>query len=517
MTMENLKVGFERRRGLFMTIGSDNGFTREEINGTQLRMLRHCEVPGLLPVENEELDGVVTFRYDLSGCRMLGEALRIVKWTMSDFMNALCRLAEVLEDCRLYLLDANRILLSDEYIFMAGDGQDLRFTYLPITAELSSADHMERLVVRWMTNVQDLDGQAAQQVLRIVGAPDFAPRTLRTFIRDYLSSSLSSPRPSDAQHAPSLSMMSTEPREMGLADKPEITKPEVDKRSGLPWRLLQPPSGDPHALSELLGGDQFAVATDTSNSAKQPMDPHRRRTLTSVSAAAAVAAVWRFDYMDHPGQSGLLLSLGVTVVALASVLLLWNWTPKRSAEPFIPKILPGGEVDHPSEWEEEELPDAAAPRFNIHVAEQRAPDSDRHDHHVAAPRESVQPPETTWLPAGLGDRTEMLDYANREPQAICYLLWETKGDGSRVVLGDRSVVIGRSAEAAQHVDETSGISRAHAEVVRVADQWKIKDLGSRNGSKLNDVPMTPYELYPLQPGDSLTLASSRYRFVQEHA
>lgn len=514
MTMENLKVGFERRRGLVMTIGNDNGFTREEINWTQLRMLRHCEVPGLLPVENEELDGVVTFRYDLSGCRMLGEAMRIVKWTMSDFMNALCRLAEVLEDCRLYLLDANRILLSDEYIFMAGDSQDLRFTYLPITAELEIADRLERLVVRWMTNVQDLDGQAAQQVLRIVGAPDFAPRSLRSFIRDYLSSSILGPRPSDAQRAPSLSMMSTEPSEERKADKPERMKSEVDKRSGLPWRLLQPPSGDPHALSELLGGDRFAVATDKPKPAKQPMDPHRRRTLTGVSAAAAVAAAWRFGYIDHPGQSGLLLGLGVTIVALASVLLLWNWTPNRSAEPIMPMAVPGGEVEQPSEWEEEELPEASSRRFQIHVAEQRGPSSDRL---IAAPHEREQPAETTWLPAGLGAHTEMLEYARREPQVISYLLWETKGDGSRVPLGDRSVVIGRSADAAHHVDETSGISRAHAEVVRVADQWKVKDLGSRNGSKLNDVPMTPYELYPLQPGDSITLAASRYRFVQEHA
>lgn len=510
--MEKLKVGFVQRRGLFMTIGSDDGFTRDSVNWTQFRMLRHCDAPGLLPVEYEELDGVVTFRFDLNGYRMLGEALRIVKWTMSDFMNALCRLAEVLEDCRLYLLEANRILLSDEFIFMSGDGQDIRFTYLPVAAETGSADHLERLVVRWMTKVEELDGQAVQQVLRIVSAPGFAPRTLRSFIRDYLSSTSLGFRPTDAKYAPSLSMMSAEASEEGMAEKPERRPPESDKRSGLPWRLLQPPSGDPHGLSELLGGDRFAGVTD--KPAKPIMDPHRRRTLTGVSAAAAVAAAWRFGYMDHPGQSGLLLGLGVTVIALASVLMLWNWAPKRATEPIKPMAAPGRKVDQPPEWSEEEFPDSGAPRFQIHVAEQNRPASDRS---VAAPRKREQPAETTWLAADLGDRTEMLVSARREPQAAYYLLWESKGDGSRVSLGAQSVVIGRTAEAAHHVDETNGISRAHAEVLRFVDQWKVKDLGSRNGSKLNDVPMTPYELYPLQPGDSLTLANSQYRFVQEHA
>ena len=511
--MERLKVGFEQRRGLFMIIGTDNGLARDSVNWTQLRMLRHCEVPGLLPIDNEELDGVVTFRFELNGYRMLGEALRIVKWSMIDFMNALYRLAEVLEDCRLYLLDANRILLSDEFIFMAGDGQDIRFTYLPVTFEPESEDRLERLVVRWMTRVEELDGQAVQQVLRIVGAPDFAPRTLRSFIRDYISIS-SGTGPTDAQDAPSLSMIPAESNEEDRAGtkKPDRTVPESDKRSGLPWRLLQPPSGDPHALSELIGGDRLAGVTD--RPAKPVMDPHRRRTLTGVSAAAAVAAAWRFGYMDHPGQSGLLLAFGVTVIALAGVLLLWNWAPKRMMEPIQPKAAPGWEDGQPPEWAEEEIRESRASRFQIHVAEPKSVAADRP---IAAPRVPEQPAETTWLPAGLGDRTEMLVSARREPQATCYLLWESKGDGCRVPLGEQSVVIGRAADAAHHVDETSGISRAHAEVLRVADQWKVKDLGSRNGSRLNDLPMTPYELYPLQPGDRLVLADSHYRFIQEHA
>ena len=516
--METLKVGFEQRRGLCMTIGSINGFTRESVNETQLRMLRHCEVPGLLPVECEEIDGIVTFKFDLNGCRMFVEALRIVKWRMGDFMNALCRLAEVLEDCRLYLLDTNRILLSDEFIFMAGDGQDIRFTYLPVTSssELRSADRLERLAVRWMTNVEDLDGQAVQQLLRIVGSPDFAPRTLRDYIREYLSSS-SAAGHSDAQqeYAPSLSMMSTAPPEVKTADNPERMKPEGDKRSGLPWRLLQPPTGDPHAVSELLGGNRMAGEWGRPKPAKPVMDPHRRRTLTGVSAAAAVAAAWRFGYMDHPGQPALMLGLGITVIALAGVLLLWNWTPKQAVESFNPVARPDREPGQPSlDGMEEESPDSEAPRFQIHVAEPRWPATDRP---IAAPRGNALPAETTWLPAGLGDRTEMLATTRQEPQFASYLLWETKGDGCRLPLGDQSIVIGRSAEAAHHVDETSGVSRAHAEVVRVDNQWKVKDLGSRNGSKLNDVPMTPYEWYPLQPGDSLTLAASKYRFVQEHA
>lgn len=507
MRLGKLKVGFEQRRGLFMTIGSESGFARESINWTQLHMLRRCEVPGLLPIDHEELDGIVTFRFDLNGYRMLGEALRIVKWTMSDFMNALCRLAEALEDCRLYLLDADRILLADEFIFVGGEGQDIRFTYLPVNAESGSADTIERLVVRWMMRVEELDGQAMQQVLRIVASPHFVPFALRSFIRDYLSSA-SGLRPKEAKHSPPQFLMLAEPND-GLAAKPERTRLGADKPSGRSWRLLQPPSGDPHALSELLGEGQLAGVSN--KAARPPMDPHRRRTLTGAAAAVTVAVSWRFGYMDHPGQSSMLLGLGVTVIALASVLLLWNGTTKRTGRQTKPIAESGNKGDRLSE-REDDYPDTGAPRFQVHVSEQRMPVS---VNPVFDSRQREQPAETTWLPSYQSDRTEILESSQRVPKASSYLVWETGGDGSRVPLGELSVVIGRSAEAAHHVDETYGISRAHVEVLRIAEQWKVKDLGSRNGSRLNDVPMTPYELYPLQSGDSLTLATSIYRFVQE--
>lgn len=518
MEMGKLKVGFEQRRGLFMTVGDEVGFRRESINWTQLHMLKQCEVPGLLPIENEELDGIVSFRFNLGGYRMLGEELRVAKWTMSDFMNALCRLAEVLEDCRLYLLDADRILLSDEFIFVGGDWQDIRFMYLPVNEFASiSTDTLERLIVRWMMRVDSLDGDAMQRLLSIVAAPDFAPHALRGYIRDYFATASGTLREGKT-HMPPLSAMTNEQIEAKeekrekseKPEKPEKSIQEPAKPSGRAWRLLQPPSGDPHALSELLGEDR--LAGEHRKEERPPMDPHRRRTLLGAAAAVVVAIAWRYGYMEHPGRSGLLLALGSTVIALACVIGFWKGTTVRAGDTRRPAAGSSGSIDGMPHWDEQYPDSGVAPRFQIQISESNMPALEQ-----PASRPYAPPEETTWLPSSQADRTEALAVSRREPEGSCYLLWETKGDGCRVSLGQESVVIGRSAEAAHHVDETHGISRAHVEVIRIAEQWKVKDLGSRNGSKLNEVPMTPYELYPLLPGDRLVLATSKYRFVQEPA
>lgn len=76
------------------------------------------------------------------------------------------------------------------------------------------------------------------------------------------------------------------------------------------------------------------------------------------------------------------------------------------------------------------------------------------------------------------------------------------------------VVIGRSDPATNtlvDVDLTSlggiagGVSRQHARLMFVQNTWTIEDLDSTNGTRLNGVPLRPYEPQPLHDGDQVQL------------
>jgi pSer/pThr/pTyr-binding forkhead associated (FHA) protein len=58
-------------------------------------------------------------------------------------------------------------------------------------------------------------------------------------------------------------------------------------------------------------------------------------------------------------------------------------------------------------------------------------------------------------------------------------------------------------------DPDPTVSTRHAELVRVDDGWAIRDLGSRNGTRVNGWLATEE---PLHAGDTLTLGMTEFVF-----
>ncbi len=55
-------------------------------------------------------------------------------------------------------------------------------------------------------------------------------------------------------------------------------------------------------------------------------------------------------------------------------------------------------------------------------------------------------------------------------------------------------------------------SGRHARVERREARYWVEDLGSRNGTLLNDARLAPYDPAPLDPGDVITIGQTRLKF-----
>jgi phosphoserine phosphatase RsbU/P len=90
--------------------------------------------------------------------------------------------------------------------------------------------------------------------------------------------------------------------------------------------------------------------------------------------------------------------------------------------------------------------------------------------------------------------------ANNGPQAG--RRYEIKGD--KFILGrlpDCHVVI-----------EVGAVSRQHCQIVREGDRFLLEDLGSRNGTFLNDEPDKIHDRRPLKPGDRIRVCEVTFTF-----
>ena len=81
--------------------------------------------------------------------------------------------------------------------------------------------------------------------------------------------------------------------------------------------------------------------------------------------------------------------------------------------------------------------------------------------------------------------------------------------GKRFPLNRDEVVLGRGGDCTIQVDRDS-VSRKHARVFRVGDQWMVEDLGSTNGSYVNDVPI---QRSPLRDSDFLKIGAAIFKFL----
>jgi hypothetical protein len=75
---------------------------------------------------------------------------------------------------------------------------------------------------------------------------------------------------------------------------------------------------------------------------------------------------------------------------------------------------------------------------------------------------------------------------------------------------DAGVTLGRARECDCVVPEPS-VSRRHALLRRDGDRWLLRDLGSRNGTRVNGLRVL--EETEVRPGDRVSLGEVRYRLA----
>ncbi|KAA2285509.1 GGDEF domain-containing protein [Arenimonas fontis] len=95
------------------------------------------------------------------------------------------------------------------------------------------------------------------------------------------------------------------------------------------------------------------------------------------------------------------------------------------------------------------------------------------------------------------------------PRSACVVVIHGDGLGKRADIHDHPVVIGRSQEADLHIPHKS-VSRRHCEIRRVGDEYRLRDLGATNPTRLNDQVVVEAVL---GDGDHITVGETILKFI----
>ena len=116
---------------------------------------------------------------------------------------------------------------------------------------------------------------------------------------------------------------------------------------------------------------------------------------------------------------------------------------------------------------------------------------------MATPRQTA--PEPAAMP-GAAPAPMPVPAAGRPAPVACQLTDKASGKTWRIACD--STVIGRDEAHADLVLGDSNVSRRHAELTRNATGWRIADLGSTNGTRVNGMRVSEQDL---ANGDTITM------------
>lgn len=541
-----------------MMLTRDNPVPSEALDQHQANMLAYNRVPHFLRLDIREVDLELSFIYDVSGKRMLKQALRSMRMTSIQYFEWMLQLVRILENCRAYMLHPDHVLLHEECVFVdeqAADG-GLHVAYLPLLEPLqprAGMDGLRRLGILLSAHVAQWNGDGFQRLVQCLSQEDNSIADVRKLLQSLIAgtSGMGEERP-DSQRIPER-IGSLSPSDLGI-ECPKKSE-GVDERSG---SLHEPAASEP--FPSVAGVPRGA---ETSRGEEEDTVPETKGTPSGKSyyaaggaAIVAAALAWRYIYMDNPALNTLLISVGISVGAVALGAVWISGTLSR-----IPGILArrrGGNealaavaAQSPSgrelllpdflsaELPAEEKPALArgfqpvqpavyADSLPMPGSEQPAPYGERVDHFYA----------------GLSNHTSVLDGSGSEATVVLgqgpgigpgfreggpnapYLqrLGGSAGAGGMDLPKEAAAavehislafpfVIGRSEQGVQWREAGAGVSKHHCELVQADDGGvALRDLGSRNGTELEGEPIIPYKLYPLQSGDRFSVAGTVFQF-----
>lgn len=106
--------------------------------------------------------------------------------------------------------------------------------------------------------------------------------------------------------------------------------------------------------------------------------------------------------------------------------------------------------------------------------------------------------------------TKGVSELNSEPGQSCLVVFYGQNLGKRYFLDKDDQLIGRSDSAHVRIEEES-VSRKHARIVSMGTGcWRVMDLGSTNGTFVNDQPVAEAEL---RNGDMLRIGQTIFKYL----
>lgn len=534
--MKALVIDFNNYKGHQMMISSKETFARRELHELELHMLAENSISTLLPLNWLEVDGCISFSYQIEGYRMITHYLRTQQLTMQRYYSLLLSLADALATCYEYMLRPECCLIDEHVLYIDEQQERIVLAYLPLHEPVyeQQAQQLLLLAVRWSGLVDDLDAKSYHRILQLLSAEKLPIAPLRQLLLDLIHEQTKSTVRRSFEHTGASQQTSSKSNSMmssmmgslpaSITEYKASAVSEANRAQGKD-KLQQEAENAAHSENDLASDlpdlNRWQELEDDDDLYEEETNEYKLSWKHYALVAVVLLAIgfsWVKLYVPQQTVEQLLLCCGITagMLALLGYMLL---------KP-IQALFVSGRMEEPIEFDlvTEHAANASArlaqaihagsppkaAKSGIGDALVRLPEASMLDktaagqqHHIGEGNNKPQQKPNQLATVKLDEQqaTSLLQQA--EPM----LMRSMNGIEERISIVEASFLIGRADEGVHYREAAKGVSRIHLELELSNGHLQVKDVGSRNGTYLNGQLMIAYKTYPLQKGDRLQLAS----------
>jgi hypothetical protein len=456
-----LNYDFIEEQGVFLIFTKDKGIHRNEMMELEVKMLQANSIPQLLPIQIKEIDFQVKLQYNVSSKKLLKHVIKGQNITQDELCRILYKILSILEDSKIYMLRESNYILKEDFIYSSHrDVTDVYLTYLPVQSldqNGTMKDDLKNLAMYLIGQVDKLHGDFFQRITILLKEEMFSLTEFKKVLKEMIEQ---------------------------VEYQNPVQKPGAKKSIGVNEGHIERSSVE-------------RIEQQSHNSMSS-----RTRTFILLGALLSVAMIWRF-YFFSGSEGALLISLGLTLYVIDAVYIIYSiWRPSK--------------LESKSKEESKRKEKSKVQQIGIEPKIPKIVDSNTYYEKL--------PNHTTLLTET--DSTELIsqdkepdkdnepdkEHMSSEKSRRAYLEVQRSDKLEKIRIKGKRFVIGRNPSTVHYVEDVRGVSRAHVEVVAAGNQYKLIDLGSSNGTYLNQKQLVPNKEYAVQDGDSIQISQTEFLF-----
>lgn len=544
--MPTFLVDFIRAGDTLMVLSTEDGITTSDVNYVERQMLS-SPISGLLPIHIDEINFKISFQYVITGKKMLSQCLKSDKLNLSQFYSLLLQIITTLEDSKNYMLTHDNYIIEEDYIFVEGPLSCgvLYLTYVPLNLSKKIEKKQQNiqqkflsLVTSLLSHVQNMEGNGVQQLLALCKDEIFSFQQCKKLLLSLLTDE-EDQKP--AQEPACKPQQAQKPNEVAQSHQAHqkaefITRPSSLKYSTPVFTQYQ---GEVNPIESSFFNPSDEKSTQSpsplaSNDEEDNPSPRIKPFYILLGVVVVDALWWRFVYLNHQGKVNLYISIGITFLLGVAYWILtskndlfvkketefeqqWRWNSSNGSSEdqsylgLVNEAKLNKHEEHDknqnihynpinlNDMEVDELIVSNKKPFNNNVVENKPLHKSNQSNHLieSSPTVLLQHHSTT---------------STSYTQSYLERYAADGGTPEKIVLDRLHFIIGRDTKLAQYIEQVSGVSRAHVELNLTSEGCTLKDLGSRNGTKINSEWIAPYKEYPIEAGESFVIAGVTFKY-----